>query len=388
MTEVNEQAEKQSENVEKTEHTIIIDNDKIKIEIVNDEIKFTLTNGVSYHGYVKAYKYEEITGAIGLSDCKDLKEVFNKLIDSEFKIKKETNQIIVNNKEITLEKVDFTDKDVIQLLTDEVNSQNKIIAELREQNAKLENDYKTFREEFEEFERNSRYKEEINLIYDTKEVGTYNIFGEKFVEKNKSNIDLIINGKDSELIKECKLKEGENNITIKLKKRLTNLDYMFYGCDHLKNIDELEFLNTKYCNSFSYMFHGCKLLSDLKALEQWSVSRGTNFSNMFYRCLALSNIKALENWNVSKNTDFSHMFYGCSSLADIKPLENWDVSNGSNFSSMFFGCKLLTDIKSLENWNVSNGKNFSLMLCGCKSLPDLKSLEKWKLEKSLLENIS
>ena len=82
---------------------------------------------------------------------------------------------------------------------------------------------------------------------------------------------------------------------------------MFYKCKNLQNINELKYLNTKYC---------------------------TNFSGMFSKCSSLNDIKPLENWNVSNGTDFKSMFSKCSSLKEIKPLENWKLSE-NNFKSMF-----------------------------------------------------
>ena len=167
---------------------------------------------------------------------------------------------------------------------------------------------------------------EISLIYykkEKKDNNIFNIFGEEFVENNKNNIELIINGIKSQLISKYELKHGENKIEVKIKNKITNFSYMFSECISLKNIKELNNLD---------------------------VSNGNNFSHMFYECLSLTDIKPLENWNVSNGNNFSHMFYGCLSLTDIKPLENWNVSNGNNFSHMFYGCLSLTDIKALENF--------------------------------------
>ena len=36
---------------------------------------------------------------------------------------------------------------------------------------------------------NNKYKDEINIIYKTEKEGIVNIFGEKFVENNKNNIE-------------------------------------------------------------------------------------------------------------------------------------------------------------------------------------------------------
>ena len=56
-----------------------------------------------------------------------------------------------------------------------------------------------------------KYKDEINLIYYTEKDGIENIFGKKFVENNKNNIELIINGIKNNLVNEYELKNGEKN---------------------------------------------------------------------------------------------------------------------------------------------------------------------------------
>ena len=228
-------------------------------------------------------------------------------------------------------------------------------------------------------EMNKKYKNEINLKYITTEEKYENIFGDRFVKNNINNIDLIINGKKSKLIKNYKLIKGINNIKMIIINKITNLEYMFYECHSLKDINELENLDTKDINNFSYMFSQCSLLSDIKSLQDWNVSNGNNFSFMFSKCSSLLDIKPLQNWNVSNGNNFSFMFSKCSSLSDIKSLQNWNVSNGNNFSYMFNECSLLSDIKSLQNWNVSNGNDFSGMFNACSSLSDISSLQNWNV---------
>ena len=181
----------------------------------------------------------------------------------------------------------------------------------------------------------NNYKNEINLIYNTNKEEECQIFGDKFVEKNNNNIELNINGDKSKLISKYKLKKGDNNIKMIIKNKIKYLRYMFYSCTNLKNIEELKYLNVKYCTNFSWMFNGCSSLNDIKSLEKWNVSNGTNFSYMFCGCSSLSDIKSLQNWNVSNGNNFSYMFYGCSSLSDIKSLQNWKFSNKKYFSDMF-----------------------------------------------------
>ena len=93
-------------------------------------------------------------------------------------------------------------------------------------------------------EMNKKYINEINLKYLTKEEKYEKLFGERFVKNNKNNIDLIINGEKNKLIKEYKLKKGLNNIKMLIKNKITNLEYMFYGCHSLKDINELKYLDT------------------------------------------------------------------------------------------------------------------------------------------------
>ena len=62
-------------------------------------------------------------------------------------------------------------------------------------------------------------REKINLKYEC-EGGYQRIFGESFVKINKENIKLIINGEKIDLIDIYELKEGENNITMIIKKKL------------------------------------------------------------------------------------------------------------------------------------------------------------------------
>ena len=84
----------------KKEYEKKINDDKLRIEINNDKIKIILLIGISYNKYIKEYKYEEIIKELVL-DYKNIKEVYEYLIKSEYEIKKEEKKIIINkNKEI------------------------------------------------------------------------------------------------------------------------------------------------------------------------------------------------------------------------------------------------------------------------------------------------
>ena len=55
---------------------------------------------------------------------------------------------------------------------------------------------------------------------------------------------------------------------------------MFDSCSNLKNIEELKYLNVKYCTDFSYMFSFCSSLNDIKPLEKWNLEE-SKFKGMF-----------------------------------------------------------------------------------------------------------
>ena len=246
-----------------------------------------------------------------------------------------------------------------------------IIKDIGEQDAKLSG--KNIEESFQFI----RPKNIINILYQ-KEEGEYGnyIFGKKFVENNKDNIQLVIDNKKLPLIEEYALKEGKNTIQMIILNKLTNLEYMFFGCKSLVNIDDLKYLDVSNVDNFSYIFYNCSI-SDIKALEYWDVSRGQNFELLFSSCESLSNLSSLKKWDVSKGKNFQDMFHGCSLLTDLQGLDYWDVSNGNNFSKMFSECKSLSNIEALKYWNVSNGNDFSEMFHKCSSLLNLKVLENW-----------
>ena len=158
---------------------------------------------------------------------------------------------------------------------EKINELIKINEEKENKIKNLENKYNELKEKINKLDENKKdkYRDEINIKYVTEEEGICNIFGEKFVKINKDNIELNINGNKSDLIDKYKLREGENKIKMKIKNKIRDLGYMFYKSENLKNIDELKYLNTKYCNNFNSMFRGCSSLSDIKGLEKWNISK-------------------------------------------------------------------------------------------------------------------
>ena len=59
------------------------------------------------------------------------------------------------------------------------------------------------------------------------------LFGYQFIQNNINNMNQIINEKELPLVQEHFLKEGENNIKLCIKNKLTNLSKMFENCKYI-----------------------------------------------------------------------------------------------------------------------------------------------------------
>ena len=302
---------------------------KFEFEANNNEIIFKLTriSEISYYNYIRKYNYNEIINDLNLSKdiYNNIEKIFEYLDIKEYQIfdDNRNKKLKINQKdEIVL--YENKNEDMMNIMIEEINKIKKIcikqedeIKELKKSNEDKDNQIEELKERI-----NKLIKEnEINLIYECSSNGPNFILGKSFVERNKNNIQLFINGAYTSL-SECQyLQKGENNIKLIIEKKLYDLSCMFYQCSALKNIDGLKYLNIEACSNFSHMFEGCSSLKEINSLEKWNVSNGNNFSHMFSGCSSLEKINSLEKWNVSKGNDFSSIFSGCSSLKEINKME-------------------------------------------------------------------
>ena len=103
---------------------------------------------------------------------------------------------------------------------------------------------------------------EINIIYNNIDNDEIKLFGLDFVERNKNNCKIIINGKEEEL-KEYKtfslFSKKINKLEIKLKgiMNITNMSCMFKECSSLSSLPDISKWNTNNVTNMSYMFSGC-----------------------------------------------------------------------------------------------------------------------------------
>jgi hypothetical protein len=233
-----------------------------------EEIKFSKNKGIEFK-----YNNNEII------DNKKINEIINKEIDKDKESINYKNEINLKEK---IEKKEKKEKNI-----NIENKNNKEIKKEAEIKANIIKSNNIKRDIIKVEEEKIQYRNEINLIYKTKEKGKQKIFGKEFVENNKENIELIINNKKSNLIDEYELEKGENKIKLIAKKNLENIEKMFYDCKSLYNIEELKYLDVSKCTNFSYMLFCCSSLSDKRPLENWDVSKCINFSYMFRDCSSL-----------------------------------------------------------------------------------------------------
>ena len=79
--------------------------------------------------------------------------------------------------------------------------------------------------------------------------------------------------------------------------QVTDMSYMFYGCERIENID-LSYFNTSQVTDMSYMFYDCMELKTLN-ISNFYVSDRTILNNMFYLD---SNLESVDVSNCESNT--------------------------------------------------------------------------------------
>lgn len=127
---------------------------------------------------------------------------------------------------------------------------------------------------------------------------------------------------------------------------ITDVSYMFSGCENLKSIPQLDTSNS---TNMKYMFSHCENLQKVPELDTSNV---TNMERMFYDCPYLKSIPQLDTSNV---TNMSNMFGYCISLTTIPQLDTSKVTNmGWMFASSY-------NLQSLPTFDVSNVTNMDEM---------------------------
>ena len=163
--------------------------------------------------------------------------------------------------------------------------------------------------------------------------------------------------------KNCKALETISNLENLNTTKVTDMSYMFNGCNNLSSLD-LSYFNTTNVTDMSGMFYNCKKLS-LLDLTNFNTAKVTNMSYMFNGCSALTSLD-LTKFNTANVTNMSGMFYNCQDLSSLN-LSKFNTENVTKMYSMFNGCPVLTSL-DLTNFNTAKVTDMSYMFYGCSTL--------------------
>ena len=159
---------------------------------------------------------------------------------------------------------------------------------------------------------------------------------------------------------------GENLVTSRTFKNVTDMAYMFYRCSKLTCLDVSGF-DTSGVTNMNEMFNGCSQLTSLD-VSDFNTSQVTDMSRMFSSCSSLTNID-VSGFNTYNVTDMSWMFSDCRNLTSLD-VSNFNTSKVTDMSWMFYGCKGLTNI-DVSGFNTSNVTDMCDMFSGCSSLTNI-----------------
>ena len=159
-------------------------------------------------------------------------------------------------------------------ILNEMNYKNIIIGEIYINKEDINKDIRIINS-FENYKRNDKWREDRE--------DDYKYENEKEI---KENIIIKINGKIIEFAYYYKFKEkGKYIIEYLFKNNLTKINYMFYNCKSLTNLDLSNF-NTQNVTDMNSMFSNCNSLTNLN-LSNFNTQNVTNMSWMFYGCNSL-----------------------------------------------------------------------------------------------------
>ena len=121
-----------------------------------------------------------------------------------------------------------------------------------------------------------------------------------------------------------------------------------------KNIVEVRIVNKIAPLTTENLFYALVNLKEIKNMENLDTSYVTDMKNMFNNCQSLESID-LSNFNTSNVTDMSFMF----ALCGVKSLDvsSFDTENVTNMRQMFHTCLNLEEIIGLNSFNTINATN-------------------------------
>lgn len=154
----------------------------------------------------------------------------------------------------------------------------------------------------------------------------------------------------------------------------TNTACYFLGMHNLKQIDNIERIDTRNVTDMNNMFSECKSLTKLN-LSEFNTSNVTKMKNMFASCESLEELD-LENFDTSQVTDMGGMFEYNNNLISVN-LTSFDTSKVTSMYEMFTVCWKLKEL-DLTSFDTSKVVNMQKMFNYCWKLTSILVGPKWK----------
>ena len=164
----------------------------------------------------------------------------------------------------------------------------------------------------------------------------------------------------------CKNLVTIENISYLNTSEMTDMSYMFYGCENLQSLDVSNF-NTENVTDMSVMFRKCKNLQSLD-VSNFNTAKVKNMDNMFADCWILHSLD-LSNFNTENVTNMSFMFYWCGNLLSLD-VSNFNTAKVENMKGMFYCCSKLPSL-DVSSFNTENVTDMYKMFYWCGNLQSL-----------------
>ena len=148
-------------------------------------------------------------------------------------------------------------------------------------------------------------------------------------------------------------------------RNVANMKDVFYGCSSLESVD-LSGFNMQNVTSCNYMFSGCSSLKEINLRFLTQTGKVTNTGGMFYNCSSLTSVD-LDMFETKNVTGMDFMFGGCSSLREVKNMY-FDAQSGPDMSYVFKDCSALEDIDLSNFSNTQNIRIFQGVFQNCTNL--------------------
>ena len=164
----------------------------------------------------------------------------------------------------------------------------------------------------------------------------------------------------------CKNLVTIENISYLNTSEMTDMSYMFYGCENLQSLDVSNF-NTENVTDMSVMFRKCENLQSLD-VSNFNTAKVKNMDNMFADCWILHSLD-LSNFNTENVTNMQFMFYWCNNLQSLN-VSNFNTANVENMKGMFYSCSKLQSL-DVSSFNTENVTDMYKMFYYCRNMQSL-----------------